>query len=81
MTVLLGLSYDHQIWLYRVLFFVAPLVAARSPTGSASSCSAARPVQADAHYAELEARAVAAAVSSQPQNPDQSEMERAEERA
>ena len=79
--VLFGLSYDLQIWIYRVLFFIGPIIAAAIAHRVCSDLRRGEAVQADAHYAELEARAVAAAVSSQPQNPDQSEMERAEERA
>jgi ubiquinol-cytochrome c reductase cytochrome b subunit len=79
--VLFGLSYHLQIWIYRVLFFAGPIIAAAIAHRVCNELRRGEAVQLDAKHAELEARAVAAATTSQAQTPDRPEMGKAEEPA
>ena len=67
--VLFGLSYSLQIWIYRVLFFVGPLVAAVIAHRVCIELRRGEAVRLDAARAELEARAAAAAAIDQRQTP------------
>lgn len=75
--VLFGLSYSLQIWIYRVLFFVGPPVAAVIAHRVCVELRRGEAVRLDAARAELEARAAAAAATNQRQTPDPAESRRA----
>jgi ubiquinol-cytochrome c reductase cytochrome b subunit len=67
--VLFGLSYGLQIQIYRVLFFVGPILAAVIAHRVCSELRRGETVGIDAKRAELEARADAAAISQVPIPP------------
>jgi ubiquinol-cytochrome c reductase cytochrome b subunit len=63
--VLFGIGYSSQLWLYRILFFVAPPVTALVAYRVCVELQAGEIVVRDAHRAEAEARAAAAAAQEQ----------------
>jgi ubiquinol-cytochrome c reductase cytochrome b subunit len=63
--VLFGLSYSLQIWVYRVLFFVGPIVATMIAYRVCVELRAGEAVDLNREQAEAEARAAAAIPSSQ----------------
>jgi ubiquinol-cytochrome c reductase cytochrome b subunit len=68
--VLFGLSYSLQIWIYRVLFFVGPIVAGAIAYRVCSELRAGEAVQSDRERAEAEARAAAALAVTPAPLPD-----------
>jgi hypothetical protein len=68
--VLFGVSYSSQVWLYRILFLVAPPVTAVVAHRVCVELQAGELVVRDAHLAEAEARAAAEAREQAAPAPD-----------
>jgi ubiquinol-cytochrome c reductase cytochrome b subunit len=71
--VLFGLRYSLQIWIYRVLFFVGPILAAMIAHRVCVELRRGETVQLDRKRAELEARAAAAPATGEARAPDRPE--------